>query len=511
MAKTLTLPSNVEAERCVLGAMLMDQSAVAIGLGSLNEDTFSGADMRNRYVFRAIKELSEHGMPIDATTVTDELINLKLDQDAGGPEYLFTLVDSSINPNNVNHYVQIVKEQAVLRDMLVAMKEITDDYGANGCTNIGEFVMDANRRIGQIAASRSVGDFQSSKDVANIVAVELNQISGASENGITGVNTGYKRLNLMVHGWQKGDLIILAARPGMGKTALAMNFAFNAASRTDKTVAFFSLEMTNNKIMQRLIANRACVANDKIQTGMLNATDRVKIASAIDEISKTPLYLDDTPDSQIGDIIAKSTKLKAVHPDLSLIVIDYLGRIRSTPESNSKKVVSRTEEVGYITGSLKTLARQLQVPVIVCCQLNRNVEGTDSKVPQLSNLRESGNIEQDADMVLLLYRADYYTSMGQEVGKRGASWTKNKYQNNNNQNFQQKPQQEENDGPKPPEITDKSGNPSVAQVLLAKNRNGQNGGFSLIFSKAYSRFDDPSTQFEESLERYKQATGQSDF
>jgi len=503
MAKVFTLPSNVEAERSVLGAMLMDPSAVAIALGSLTENTFSGVDVRNKYVFRAIKELSDHHTPIDPTTVTDELINLKLEKDSGGPDYLLALVDSSISPDNIDHYIKIVKEQAVLRDLLLTMKKIEDDYSQGGISNIGDFVMDANRQIGEIASSRSVGDFKSSKEVAESVRIKLNQESQASNDGITGVTTGYKRLNLLTHGWQKEDLIIVAARPSMGKTALAINFAYNAASRDGRPVAFFSLEMNSTLLMERLIANRACVSNDRIQIGFLNSTERVKIASAIEEIGKTQLYFDDTPNSMLGDILAKATKLKAAHPDLCLIVVDYMGRVRTTAGAQSD---SRQQEVSFISGSFKTLARQLHVPVIVVCQLNRNVEETDSKVPQLSNLRESGSIEQDADQVLLLYRKDYYTSMSQTVGTRGASWTKDK-----KYGAPQQPQTMPQDAPKAPEIQDKSGNPSVMQILLAKNRNGQTGEFSLIFSKSYSRFDDPTPEFEEAQQRYEKEVGPSGF
>lgn len=499
MAKTFTLPSNVEAERVVLGAMMMNKAALAIALGSLSEKSFSGVDMRNVYVFRACQELSDHGVPVDPTTVTNELISLKLAEDSGGPDYLFSLIDSSIVPENVDHYIKIVKEQAVLRDLLLTMKDIENEYAGQSIPDVGDFVMQASDRVAAVAASRSVGDFKSSKEVAETVRIRLNQESSANRDGLTGVTTGYRKLNLMVHGWQPGDLIILAARPGMGKTALLLNLAYNAAAREGRSVAFFSLEMASSQLMQRLISNRSCVPNDKIQTGMLSSSDRVKIASAIDDISKTPLYFDDTPDSMLGDIIAKATKLKAAHNDLCLLCIDYIGRIRTA--GGGGKNDSRQQEVSLISGSLKTLARQLKIPVIVACQLNRNVEDTDSKVPQLSNLRESGSIEQDADQVLLLYRKDYYTDVGQKVGKRGASWTKNKYEDKAEADATQL---------KAPEVADKSGNPSTMRILLAKNRNGQIGNFTLIFSKAYSRFDEPTEEFEAALADYEAKTGQLD-
>lgn len=503
MAKVIALPSNVEAERAVLGALMMDPAALAIGVSSLTEDSFSEVDPRNRLVFRAIKELSDRHVPVDPQTVTDELINLKLDKDSGAPDYLMTLVDSSISPDNVDHYIKIVKQQAVLRNFLLTLKGIQDEYNSGGIADIDDFLMKANQEITTVTAARSVGDFKPAREVASAVSVKLQQASSASTDGVTGVPTGYRRLNRITHGWQKEDLIIVAARPSMGKTALAMNFAFNAASRGGVPVAFFSLEMNNTLIMERLIANRACVSNDSIQTGFLKTAERVKIASAIEEISKTQLYLDDTPNSMLGDIIAKATKLKAAHPDLGLIVIDYLGRIRTTTDG---QVDSRQQEVSFISGSLKTMARQLHVPVIVVCQLNRNVEDTENKVPMLSNLRESGSIEQDADQVLLLYRSDYYTNLGQKANaKKGWGSDRNKFGNQQ----QQAPAAPAVDptAPKAPEFEDKSGNPSVMKILVAKNRNGQTGDFSLIFSKSYSRFDDPTEGFEEAYAAYEKQMG----
>ena len=258
-----------------------------------------------------------------------------------------------------------------------------------------------------------------------------------------------------------------------------MNFAYNAAHFARVPVAFFSLEMGATQIMQRLIASRSCVTNDKIQIGMLSPNDKVKIATAIDEISKTELYFDDTPNCRLGDIISKATRLKNTHPDLGLIVIDYLGRIRYSDRVDPN---ARQMEVSYVSGALKTLARTLDVPVICLAQLNRDVESTESKVPALSHLRESGSIEQDADIVMLMYREDYYTALGQTVKKKG--WAKD--------NKPAEPQQEEQ--PQKPADT---GGMSEVTILVAKNRNGSTDKVKLLFQKAYSRFDEPSTAYEE--------------
>ena len=409
------------------------------------------------------------------------LINLKYDKAAGGNEYIYELVTAIINPDNVEYYIGMVQEQSVLRELLQKTDEIQKQY-AKGVANIGDFILRSNDAIAHIAGKRNVRNMRSAAEIANEVQENIAK-TAQNDRGILGVTTGYKRLDAMTLGWQPGNMIILAARPSVGKTALGMNFAFNAAQRNHVPVAFFSLEMSAQKIMERLIASRSYVSNEKIQTGRLNNHERAKVAGAIQEISNTEIYFDDTPNSRLGDIVAKSQKLKNQHPDLGLIVIDYLGRIRYFDNADAS---ARQQEVSYISGELKTLARTLDVPVLVLCQLNRHAESNDNKVPELSNLRESGSIEQDADIVMLLYREDYYTSLGQKA--KAKSWAKDK-----------KGQGEEAPAPRP-QMTEaekeKNGDMSEVKVNVAKNRNGQVGQLTLLFQKAYSRFDDPSPEFE---------------
>ena len=489
MAK-LTLPSSVEAERSVLGAMLMDPDAVSVGLGTLTEDTFSDVDHRNKLVFRAIKELNEHRNPVDVTTVTDELRNLKLIESAGGVEYLMQLLNSSISSGNIDHYISIVKEQAVLRDFLLKMVKLEEDYSTGQVSDIGEFLANANSELTQIASARKVGEFKTAQDVASTVAVQIRTVSAAKNSqGVTGINTGYHRINEITHGWQKDDMIILAARPSVGKTALAMNFAFNAARFAGKPVAIFSLEMGAPQLMTRMVASRSDIDVSKIQTGMLSPKDEVKISDALREIGALQLYFDDTPGALLGDILTKAQKLKSAHDDLALIVIDYIGLIKT-----NLKIDSRQQEVTEISHALKDMARQLHVPVIVVCQLSRDVEKTETKVPQLSHLRESGSIEQDADIVMLIYRKDYYTSIGQTISDKGKDWTGDKYTKELEQNRSATPEC-------------KSENTSITQILVAKNRNGKTGEATLIFSKNFSRFDDPSPAFEAEQARLNASNG----
>lgn len=488
MAKSFVLPSNVEAERSVLGAMLLSPDACSLALASLTEESFSGADPKNQLVFRAMKELGDRNESIDTQTVNNQLRNMKLAEDAGSPEYLMELIDSSINPNNVEHYINIVRDQAVLRDFLLKMEAIKTSYSNGEVTDIGDFIAANAQGLDDIAAKRSVGGFQDAPTVVGVVSRQIEMEKSRANKRLTGVDTGFTTLNKYTHGWQKGSLNIIAARPSVGKTALAINLAYNAALHEGKTVAFFSCEMPSEQIMKRLCASVSLVNLEAIQTGDLYGNDSVKIASALEQIKNTKIYFDDTPNQLLGDIVAKSRKLQSAHPDLCAIFVDYLNLI-STGETNTFD--SRAQEVSLITKTLKELARSLNIPVIALAQLNRDVDKTDQKIPSLANLKESGSIEQDADMVLLLYRKDYYTSVGQSVTPKEKGYGAPS----------QFTQNVQNDVNKAKSMGKDTGSVSVVQILLAKNRNGRTGEITLLFSKNYQRFDSPSPQMEQSEAR----------
>lgn len=362
----VSLPSNVEAERSVLGAMLCDAQAAEVGVDALSENDFSDEDPRNRYIFRAMKILHEQRTPIDPQMVNGQLANMKMDALAGGLAYLAELVDAVINPDNIDRYIEMVREQSVLRQFLLKTEEIQKRY-AEGVMNIGDFISQANDEFTRIAQMRSVQGMRTASEVAAAVAKELaEKTNRKNELGVTGLSTGYDILNDYTHGWQKGDLIILAARPSVGKTAFGMNLAYLASFKNKVPVGFFSLEMSADRVMERLIASRSCVPNDKIQTGnYLTSLEKAKIFSSIEEISQTQLFFDDTPNCKLGELVAKATKLKKQHPDLALLVIDYLGRIRY---SDKVDMANHQQEVGYISGALKSLARQLNIPVICLAQ-----------------------------------------------------------------------------------------------------------------------------------------------
>lgn len=493
MAK-FSLPSNVDAERSVLGAMLLDGNAAATGLAVLSEESFSDVEPRNRCVFRAMFELGKKKTPIDTTTVLSELQSLKIEKDAGGVDYLFNLVQSNISYDNIDHYIKIVKDAAVLRDYLTGLQQIQNDYVEGGLSDVGDFIATAQQELTNIANNRSVGDFRSASDVAKIVGKQIDLESANGNNRkITGVDTGYRRLNQITHGWQKDDFVIIAARPSVGKTAFALNLAYNACRYTKKSVAFFSLEMSAAQLMKRLLASVAWVNGENIQTGALSPKDKLKISEALGEISQMKLFFDDTPNAKLGDIVARSRKLKSANPDLCLIVIDYLSLIELENKTNS-----RTEDVSQVSRSIKELARTLHVPVIALSQLNRNVEQNEGNKPKLSNLRESGSIEQDADMVLLMYRNDYYDSIGlkkeSEKGMSHSQFTRD-LQNS------VKAQQSSESGEK------KDNGVSVVEISVAKNRNGKIGEVTLMFSKDYVKFDDPTPEFEAQASSIKNGFG----
>ncbi len=468
-----SLPANVAAERCVLGSMMLSVEAAAVALGALTEDDFSDLEPRNKLVFRAMVELNTSGRPIDVNTVLDELILLKYDKEVSG-QYLMALLDGVLTPDNVDDYINMVHEQAVLRDFLLAMRKVEGEY-SKGVPDIGDFIEKANDQITQIAQRRSVKGMKSAGEIAKAVGAKIQQSSESDIRGLTGIDTGFRQINEITHGWQKGDLIILAARPSVGKTALALNFAFNAAYKSKCTVAFFSLEMSSEKIMERLISSRSSVSNDHIMTGYASRDEKVKIGTAINELDKMSIFFDDSPDSKLGDIISKATKLKAQHPDLGLILIDYLGRIRMTDRPS---LDNRQQEVSIISGALKQLARSLNVPVICLSQLNRSVEDNDDKKPMLSNLRESGSVEQDADIVMLLYRPSYYEDLGISLNKKKRFGK------------EEEAKPEENAPKKPSDVCE-------VTVSIAKNRNGRIGEAKLVFQKNFSRFSDPSREFED--------------
>ena len=477
MAK-VSLPSNVEAERSVLGAMLLSANACNIAIASLTEDSFSDVDPRNKIIFHAMENLSKHEQIIDPQTVTNELINTNLLSAAGDSSYLLELMNSVINPENVEHYVAIVKDQQVLREFLLALQDVQKDYAEGKISDIGDFLANSQQTLTAITNRRSVGGFRKGGEIAKEVKLKIIAEAKRSNRSLTGVDTGFRGLNKLTHGWQAGDLIVLAARPSVGKTAFALNLAVNAASYKGEPVAFFSGEMDSTLVMKRILSSISRVS----LSGNEPLTDRDlgKIALAVTEVERMNLYIDDKPNPKLGDIIAKSIKLKNSEPNLCAIFIDYINIIHT-----EKSFESRSLEVAEITSSLKELARTLKIPVIALAQVNRDADKNENGVPSMSNLKDSGSIEQDADIIMLMYRKDYYDNQGKRIVKGQSAFE---------QKMDAQVEKAKQAGP-----NKDSG--SVTTINVTKNRNGSTGKVSLMFSKAIQHFDNFSLEAEDEERR----------
>ena len=483
--KEVVLPHNLEAERTVLASILLSGETAATAFASLTPDDFSGVDKRNVLIFQAMGELIKQNEAVDVGTVINELTVLQTLEDAGGIEYIKSLIDGLISDEDIDHYIKILKNNSVLSSFLQELQKAQDDYASGNVTDVGEFIANETNRLSEIASRRSVADFKPAKELAEEVRYLIEQESKRSTAGITGVDTGYEKLNDLTHGWQKGSLNILAARPSVGKTALALNFAINAAKNAHCPVAIFECEMAGAEMMKRILSAESKVHLDSIVTGrFLGQRDKEKISSAIDEIKRYPIYFDDTSNIKLNDLIAKASKLKKENPNLALIIVDYIGLV--TVEGS--KYDSRTLEVGTVTKALKKLARDLNVAVIALAQLNRKVDDNVNGVPKMSNLRESGSIEQDADIVMLMHRNDYSDNLVQ---------SKKKGQQNDNEErgtfatrLQSQVDAQNAKGTNKDSV-------SVVNVNVAKNRSGRTGKVVLLFSGAIQLFDTPTKEFEE--------------
>ena len=480
------LPHNSEAEMAVLGSALLSKDALYSVLSELEEaDFYEG---KNQILYRVLESLQKKNIAVDVLTVTEELMNIKELDNVGGVKYLQQCSDSMVALSSLEFYIHIVRDQAVLRNMLLAIRDIDNQYRTEEIDDVDTFIATSEERIKVATEKRRISTFKTASEVAKAVEMALNTQQKYDEDNVTGLTTGYDNINNFTQGFQKTELTIIAARPSVGKTALALNFAYKAATRKQVPVAIFSLEMASELLVRRLVAAASNVSLTKISSGNMNGQERAKVASAIKEVSAAPIFIDDSPGIKLMDIIAKSRQLQAKHPDLGLIVIDYLGLIQTG--SGGKGNDSRQEEVRKISLALKGLARDLKVPVVVLSQLSRDVEKRDTKRPMLSDLRDSGSIEQDADVVMLLYREDYYKATKKDTNlanKKGGQLSPS-------EKFElAKAAQEKQLGEQMP------GDASYIEINIAKNRNGQTGICGLFFYKAFGRFDAPSPEWEEQM------------
>ncbi len=394
-------PQNVEAEQSVLGSILIDKDAVIKVADTLGAEDFYRED--HQVIYRAMLKLFEKRMPIDIVTVSEELEQLKQFENVGGASYLVTLVNGVPTASNVSHYGQIVQQKATLRRLIQAANRI-GDLGYQEESELTTVLDKAEQSLFSVSQKYLKQNFIAIKD---ILADSFERIDELHKNKgvLRGVPTGFRDLDSLLSGLQDSDLVIIAARPSMGKTAIVTNIAAHAAIKEKRAVGFFALEMSREQLADRLISLESGVDSWKIRTGNLIDEDFPKIGYAMGTLAEAPLYIDDSPSLNIMEIRSKCRRLQMEH-GLDLVIVDYLqlmeGRNRGGNSDN------RVQEISEISRSLKTLARELNVPVIALSQLSRAVEARPDKRPMLSDLRESGSIEQDADVVMFIYRDDYY-------------------------------------------------------------------------------------------------------
>lgn len=393
-------PQNIEAEQSILGAIILDNEALPKAIEILGGDEDFYRDFHKR-IYRAMLELFNRGEPVDIITLTDYLRKTNELESIGGIAYLSFLANSILTPANVRHHAKIVRGKALLRFLLSAASQITskvyeDDLDAD------EMVDYAERVIFEIAEKRIKVSFANMKDVINDTFKTIEYLYEKKE-AVTGIPSGFKDLDELTSGFQRGDLIIIGGRPGMGKTAFAMNIAQHVAINTTEPVAIFSLEMSKEQLGIRMLCSEGMVNSSNVKKGQISRDVWSKLTSAASRLGGAPIFIDDSSAITVLEIRAKARRLKLEHGGLGLVIIDYLQLMRSRGGFER-----REQEISDISRSLKALAKELKVPVIALSQLNRGVEQRPNKRPVLADLRESGAIEQDADVIIFLYREEIY-------------------------------------------------------------------------------------------------------
>ena len=436
-------PHDLEAEQAVLGSMLTDKDAVIASIEILRPENFYRED--NRIIYEAILNLYNNSEPIDIITIKSELESLGKFEQVGGLEYLASLPDKVPTTANVQKYINIVEEKGILRNLIKTANEIIE-LGYDPTEDVEDIMDNAEKKIFNIMQNKNQKGYTPIKDVLVESFNQLEELYNRKQH-ITGVPTGFSELDYKTAGFHGSDLILIAARPAMGKSAFALNIATNAATKANVPVAIFSLEMSKEQMVNRMLCSEAMVDSNKVRTGKLEEDDWVKLAETIGPLSEAEIYIDDTPGISVMEIRAKCRKLK-LEKNIGMVVIDYLQLV----QGSSKRLGSREQEISEISRSLKILAKELDVPVIALSQLSRAVEQRPDHRPMLSDLRESGAIEQDADIVMFLYRDDYY-----------------------NEDSEKK---------------------DIAEVIIAKHRAGSTGTVELLWLGSYTKFVNLEKRFD---------------
>ena len=428
-------PHDIEAEQAIIGSMLTDKDAVIAAIEILREQDFYRED--NRIIYSAILNLYNRSEPIDIITLKAELKSMGKLEAVGGLEYIVQLPDRVPTTSNVEQYIKIVEEKSMLRALIKTADELIT-LGYDPTQEVEQVIDTAEKKIFEVMQKKNQKGYSSMKDILIDTFTQLEQLYNQKEM-ITGVPTGFADLDYRTSGLHNSDLILVAARPAMGKSAFALNIATHAAVRGKVPVAIFSLEMSKEQMANRILCSEEMVDSAKVRTGKIDDEEWGKLAAASGELSEAGIYIDDTPGISVMEIRAKCRKMK-LEKNIGLVVIDYLQLV----QGSNRKGGSREQEIAEISRSLKILAKEINVPVIALSQLSRAPEQRVDHRPMLSDLRESGSIEQDADIVMFLYRDDYYN-----------------------------------------EDTDKK---NIAEVIIAKHRSGATGTVELLWLGNYTKF-----------------------
>jgi replicative DNA helicase len=445
------MPANVDAEKTILGAVLLDNAAHAEAAEKLESDDFS-LDSHRR-IFLRMTELMDAQRAVDIVTLANELSRYKEVEAIGGVAYLASLTEGLPRRPVIEEYIRIVKDKSLLRKLMgicsMAIARAADQ-GESALEVLGA----AESQLMEVTEKGITHGFQSLDQIVQHSFGTIDNLYKQSRE-VTGLATGFKQLDIMTSGLQKGELIIIAARPSMGKTALAINIAENAAVNSKATVAVFSLEMSKESLLRRMLASQAWVDQRKLQTGFLGKEDQAKLQNALGQLVEARMFIDDTAGISLSEMRAKARRLKQNAGGLDLVVVDYLQLMSATlPSAGGKRYENRTQEVSAISRGLKALSKELDVPVVALSQLSRASERrADDKRPMLSDLRESGSIEQDADVVAFIHREAYYDRSDEKSEDEKAK----------------------------------------SEIILAKQRNGPTGTVHLNFVARFTRFDDPDT------------------
>ena len=434
-------PQNIEAEQAVLGAMMLEREAIARAIDIIYPDDFYRES--HRLIYSAMQELFSKNEAVDIVTIVEILRRTDKLEQAGGVAYVTALANSVPTAANLLYHARIVEEKSLLRKLINTATNIAGmGYEAN--EEIAVIMDKAERQILEVSGRRTNQEFAYIKDILFDVFDKVQDLY-SSKGGITGLSTGFKDLDKLTSGLQPSDLILIAARPSMGKTAFVLNIAQHVAVREKKPVAFFSLEMSKEQLVQRMLCAESPIDAQRLRIGELEDRDWKKLVEAADRLSAAPIFIDDTPGISVMEMRSKARRLKIEH-DLKLVIIDYLQLMQGGVSGHRSE--NRQQEISEISRFLKGLARELRVPVIALSQLSRGVESRQNKKPLLSDLRESGSLEQDADIVAFLYREDYYDTE-----------TENK---------------------------------NITDVIIAKHRNGPIDSVKLFFHKQFTKFGDLS-------------------